>query len=1022
MQTFLQTVESTLSTGQRRLLQGYLAEVTAGRLPGSAPELEALLAQVGSLLDQPLLNLEDPESYNAALRTLLANLAGLYQEIDRLESAQAGLADLNRAQLDQVEGALRELSGVLAAAEVAHQARLQWSDVFTETFGGNPWREGDRSWYQPLPVRALSGQVESFTPAFIDPLDRSLKLLPGGDFCRSTNLQGQRLAQVAVEQLLGFSTDREHGVQQAVDGQPTTFWREQILSEAPLQADPLQVPWLPSTYTGGAAARLHFQFPFAVPFSEIQLRPFSHYPTQILQAVWDNRKRTLNNLVLNGTFSGGTTSWTTGVPGGNSVTTPSTGGYGDGPYLEVASAAGRTTLSGSTFALTGFPDPYHLRAKLLQTETLTVQFLLQWYQGATLLRSDWLRPSGRAGEWYEYSYLALAPSGATQGTLTLVADGTGTLQATDLTLAPAHGQRTQTYQLELDADAVLCPVEEAVGTDLWVVVAQPHYDLLHLSTPEGDLDQQALWEAVSLQAEIQAETLYQFHAEAWLVEGAGSARDLADLPSHRGVFQEAKRLGGRIYSLLLSLSRYLKPSATPRRVTRYHYVLGAWELRVVHRDYAPQGLYVTRPYHPVGEGRELALVTHPTLAELGETVQFWLTPRARDGADQAQLFTGRASFSALGETVQYQEATHFTLPPIVRRDQFPGTDRNRQLPLPQHPYLDRERLHSVYTALTSGTLVYPQTYDPNKLRYYLQLADLSLTEVHGYRPVEVTLDFPDGTQATPDRLGAPDSLDLEYTGPEILQTVTVEEESQHDTTRKRGRRGRRNEARQKNRKVTETALQTRYHPLVTGPNGVALSLYWHKSTAVSTSGATSGEPIFTGDKLIAPNKYTVDPETGLITVKSAPPNNDPAYDSFTAYYYYHRTDEGLRYLRETREDADLPTGGLDLNGPAAQRYPVTRNMTDYIHGVKPVLRPSQLDDLLPDYYPVYEYWVDDRGVLAFADQFHPQGDTPARITVEYRSLEIEPRLLIEFPKREVTALNSQTPLLHDFSLFMNCRR
>ena len=79
---------------------------------------------------------------------------------------------------------------------------------------------------------------------------------------------------------------------------PDSYWRELILSESPIGADPLSTPWLPATYDAGAAVRLHFRWPFAVPFTEVVLRPFSRYPVQVLQTVWDNRKSPVQNRAI----------------------------------------------------------------------------------------------------------------------------------------------------------------------------------------------------------------------------------------------------------------------------------------------------------------------------------------------------------------------------------------------------------------------------------------------------------------------------------------------------------------------------------------------------------------------------------------------------------------------------------------------------------------------------------------------------------------------------------------------------
>ncbi len=1039
MQDFLSLVRSHLAVGQRSLLSRFLDDVQAGRFAGDAAQIALLLERLGVLIDQPGLNVEDPESFNQSFRVLLSNLAGLYQEIDRIEGAQQALQRLNQAELGRIEQALQELSSVVSAAERANASRLQWSDVFFEPFGGDPFVERSRDWYRPLPSLD-TGQVEAFLPAYVDPLDRSLKLLPGGDFSRSTNLQGDPLAEVTVEEVLGLSVDREHGVNLAVDGKLDTYWRELILAEAPLQADPLQVPWLPPNYTGGTAARVHFHFPFAVPFTEVQVRPFAHHPTQILQAVWDNRTVVLENRITNGAFSGGLDGWT-GVPAsGVTVTASTSGGYHNGGYLSVIALSGHTVVSGAVFAVDRTQKAYHLFLKLQQTKGILPRLLLQWYQDTTPLRADWLYPQGRDGEWYEYSHLALSPSGATSGSLTLIADGGGTVLVGEVVFSLARGQQVQTVTTELDSEALVFPLGNAEGTDLWLVLAQPHYDLLHLTLPQGELESQAFLEEVQLQAAARSETVYRFQSQEWLTQSPPPRE--GPLGKEGLLLREARRLGGRIYQLALGLTRFLNPDPASRRFTRFLYTLGAWEIRVTHREYAPQGLFVSRPYHPFGEVREVGLLTNPPLESDGVQgrLRFWLVPRARDGADRAQEFTGRASFSAQGETTYYRDPTHFTLPPVDRHDLFEGTDRQNRVQLLQHPYVNQERVAEVYAQLVSGGLQRPVPFDGSKLLYYLEHEDsggnLTFSTVTGYQPLTVTLEFPDGTIAYPDRLGAPGDTDIGYVGPELLQSITIEDEQEQDNSPRKGKKKkkpgekkgdqRKQEGdRRHRRKVIDFAGQTALSPLVEGTRGVALSVYWHKSSDDPSGGVSSGSVdgiVTSGDILISPSHYKVEVDTGIIRVSAQRPQHNPLYDSFIVYYYYHRTDEGARLVLDEREAASVPTSGIDFAGPVSQKYPVTRNRTDYIHGTVPVLREAQTEDLLPDFYPVYEYYVTDRGALVFANNFHPFGDTPARILVDYASLEIEPRLLVEFLKRGPLAYSTQTPVLHDYTLLMNVKR
>lgn len=1024
MQPFIHPPVSQLGRGQTAVLQQFLADAQQTEQLDAA-ELQALLGAVGELLPFPDLDATDPVGYNQQFRTLLADLAGLYASLDQVDAAQSQLHDLNRTELNRVEQALRGLRELVLQARRVHQDRLQYQDVFTETFGPETEQETDPAWYQPLLQETDGAQsLAAALPAWIDPEDGHLKLQAGGDYSRVVSTEGAPLATVTLEQLLGHSEERQHPLSQACDGRHDTFWREEILATAPIHADPLQVPWLPPTYRTGAACRIHFHWPSAVPFTELKLRPLTRFPTQILQAAWDNRERPLLNLITNPNFAAGSTAWATGGSAGFSF--PQLG-PGTGPCAQLVAGNGRVTLTSNTVSLSGTHSLFHLRASLYRPAAVRAQLLVTWEGTAgTQLRHDWEPVPGVSGEWYEHSRLLQPPSGAARVYLTLATEGSGTIRWTDLCLSPTAGKLQTVQSQELGASVLTLPLGAAAGTDLWVVLNQPHYELISLTLPDAERTQQELWDQLAGYPSIP------------------TARRTPALPAgDQLLYREARRLGGRIRDLLEQLLRYARPAAGASTTTRYRYTLGAVELAVRYREYAAQGRWVSKPLKPRGEIREVILQTDPPLAGLNDRVRFWLAARADEGLDKLRPFTGRATFGAPSETQVRQADPHFTLAPVTRVTQYPGTDRNGAVSLAYPTWLDRDRLWTLHTALTSGTITTPLAFDPNRETYYLDIGAATPFGVDGYRPLRVTLRFPDGTQALPDTLGPLQFGELAYAGPEVLRTATTEEEelleafdepeeelplSQIKNLRERRRERRRRaqqrqqqpqsarRTRRRSRTRTEVTVLTRFGKLAAGPYGVALSLYWHKSDNDTTAGTLQTS----GDVLINPARYEVEPDTGLITVRATPPQHNPDYDSFVAYYYYYRDEQASREALDARAAASLPVSGIDFGGPRQQGFPVTRNITDYVYGTTRSLREYRPDRLDPDYYPVFEY-REERGQLRFGEVLGPGGDRAAEITVEHASLEIAPRLLVEFLERGTRALSSETPELHSFTLLMDGR-
>lgn len=1050
MNDFLPVIKSSMNVGQRQVLHKFLDDAVNGRLTASPEAIAAALAVVGSLLSLPNVDLTDPDGYNTTLATIQANIAGLMQEVDLLEATQSAMEDLNTTELDKTEIALQDLQTMLTATRAANAANVQYTDVFFETFGVQVNRETDSSWYKPIPILALSGQINSYLPLFIDPDDRTLKLFPGGDFSRTTNVKGDRLAHVEVEEMLGLSSDPNHPITQAVDGNFFTYWGEDILSDQPIDADPLQVPWLPDAYSGGAAARVHFRFPFAVPFTEVVIRPFSKFPIHALQVVWDNRKIATANFLIDPFFASGTTYWTTGGTVANAIRFAAAGGFDNVPYVNIQAVSGRTTLQSNTFVISGSAFAYHLVFRINRQPTIKPQVLIEWFDiNSNLVRADWHTPDIPVNEWYEASKLFNAPSGVTSGWtgfVTFVTDGSGTCQLTKASFSQTAGAIQLDQQQDLGSDVLTLALDNASGTDVWLVVAQPHYEFLQLTLPQGELDKQDIWNDVRLQVDAAAAnvintptTLYSYKSGSKTLPPSPLKDDGTTL------LKEVFRLGGRIRDMVVNLMRFATPDSSPVVLNKYLYVLGAWEIQIRHREYAPQGLFVSKPYQPRGEVRQLLMITDPPISALNSRIRFWITARANDRTDKAQIFTGRATFSSSTESVSKRADTHFTLAPVTLREVFDGSDREHRVALSNHPYADRDRIWLTQNRLTSGNISTPIVYDPNKDPVYF-ITSNGVTSIPGYRPIRVTLQFTNGRIARPDLLGKINPGDISLQSAEVLSPATISQEfsflsqsTQKDidakvtaaassdrqdlrtklvqaalTSQQLG--GGQNTSK-RTQTVQLTALQTKFGRIVSGVNGAALSLYWHKSSDSGIGGVNTS-----GDVLISPAKYSVDAQNGVIIVRDSPPNGNTQYNSFVAYYYYQQDEIGARVAQDSRSLATRPLSGVDFVGSLPQTSLVTRNVTDYIRGVVTNMRSSNTDDLDPDFYPVFEYLLDDRGRLVFADDVSKFGDTPATITVEYESLLIAPRIIVEYTQKAINEFSTKTPTLNGYTLHMLSRK
>lgn len=201
----------------------------------------------------------------------------------------------------------------------------------------------------------------------------------------------------------------------------------------------------------------------------------------------------------------------------------------------------------------------------------------------------------------------------------------------------------------------------------------------------------------------------------------------------------------------------------------------------------------------------------------------------------------------------------------------------------------------------------------------------------------------------------------------------------------------------------DDVFSTRYKPIISGPNGTFIQLYWFDSTLVKYIPMSRSAYEITN------------PEIGLIKVLQAPPAS--GYTSILAdykYISYTEVEDHYGSVITFAIAASTSTGAVGANiGLTSKPFPITRNMTDYEDGKIPTLRAPNFDRLNKDYYPVIEYYVNSNGELIFSRDFFRYGDIPARVSVEYQTLAIQPRVGVEVTRSGSPAA---TPTINNVSL------
>lgn len=261
----------------------------------------------------------------------------------------------------------------------------------------------------------------------------------------------------------------------------------------------------------------------------------------------------------------------------------------------------------------------------------------------------------------------------------------------------------------------------------------------------------------------------------------------------------------------------------------------------------------------------------------------------------------------------------------------------------------------------------------------------TVQRVSGYRPIEVTLVFRDGSQAVPDSIGSPRLGAAYYIGPEILletekkATVT----SLGISTKQVGQQITGQSQSVVNYKVYKTAQS----PILWGPGGVSIRCFWHNPTEAIPS---------VNDIPIQPDKVIVDTKQGIVEVNEASPKD---HSQVIAYYYSTITETTPRIVQSTWETLSSSTEaglvGYSTVAGLSQVYPVTRNITNYVTSDIVEFKVPNLDRTSPDYYPVFEYRIKSGGVVEFSVPLHSQSSQPARVIVKYKSLALNPRILVD---------------------------
>lgn len=1028
MNSFFSAFYSRISEVQRATLNQFLDYARQGKIPLTESDIRARFNRVGTQLSKVHDTPTDPEVFNQAMADIIVDLASVYAELDNVSESTKSMGQLMGSELDRIGAVVNGLETQLEQGRGVVASPFPYTHVVYETFGAKNLFDHNPKYYTGAPE------------AWIDPSDHSLRLEPVSSFSRTITKSGAALVNVEILNMLGRSVEGRYPVKNVVDGTMDGFWQEVFHAYQPIMADQSVASWLPTTYEGGAAVRLHFEFERPTPISDVVISLAARFPVQLLQVAWDNPSVSPTGMLSNPGFEGTPAGWVIYPSGGAPSSLGATGWVcltgrysASGFYLN---APARLTYAGST-EWTGVPVSIwspsgSLSGSFSTTGTMagcyyTLEFdamrssrniipeaAIQWMQAASeepvilSTRQNGLRVAidHTPGQWKHYTITAPPPPDAAW----VRAFFTTAAHSGNLWLDNVELYRSASFiNLNTESQSVLTtPLTNCECENLYITLAQKNYTQKSYEVPRSAVSTYRIWgEAVT---QVKDDVVYD-------TSEMFSSIDASELPAGTltsvPLRDEIMRLGGSYQSVASEIEGLASVDPADRvRISALEYQIGVREVDLLFRENRENGLYVSKPVDVRGEVRELRII--PDIREYTLAPIYRVLLREADELNDARAFSSSNRvriFSADDlEVGVLTSSDDIIVPPVRRVETYEGTDWSGRLYLDEYPYLNNGKVFRLTKQLSTGTpFGYNATpYDPNaeSLLYY---GLNGLEAAGGYRPLKVSLKFANGKTAMPDNVGRPDVGDIGYAGSEgvsltmdyLTLTSSVSESQTKGNSFADVRKQAQSSKGQEESRTSEVfTFTTRYKPILSGPNGAMITAYW--SPPASTGPTQS-------DVLISPTFLDVNPQLGIVRVLSPPPSADMVV--WASYYYQIRT--GIP------TGVALPVSGMVTSGFIPASYPFTRNMTDYVTGKQPSLSRYNDNPLDPNYYPVYDYYQASDGALVFTEDLSPYGDTPARIQVEYETLALKPRLVIELWRYGDA---TKTPVIDGYTLLVSARK
>lgn len=380
-----------------------------------------------------------------------------------------------------------------------------------------------------------------------------------------------------------------------------------------------------------------------------------------------------------------------------------------------------------------------------------------------------------------------------------------------------------------------------------------------------------------------------------------------------------------------------------------------------------------------------------------------------------------------------------TVAPVEQVDTFKATDAFGRLQLSSYPYINQERINNI-------EYENPGLFEPNKIltKNAGETADQVYTcgqgTAPGYRPFEVTIYFENGVIAKADQHGIPRSgvtepiVEMPFGAAAIVPNMKFLDVSEihYEGNKVIGAKTNINTTKQSyktwghsgdysnwidtvpivdntpsNRSFTSASVPT----WIANTQGVCV---WVQHLAyardsdqnITYSGVDKDGKSADQWYFVDPSQYNVNYRLGTITFIDGATHEDGAGGDnivIPFQYGYASTETvdsemsklpGIRVLSIFTYRPAIDNRLTSMGSYA----PLTKNVTDYVKGTNIVMNEYVDNPNVPEYYPVFEY-TQDGSVLFLNKVLGPDLDMPIhKIEVKYRTLDLEPRVIIDIEK------------------------